>query len=61
MDEIIAHETFLLLCSIFVHSQVFAAHLQEVLDVLKQSLHTLQSFSLCFIMEVKSFNRFLLW
>jgi len=61
MVEIIAHETILVLYSIVVHSQVFAAPLQEVLDVLKQPLHTLQSFSLCFIMEAKRFNRFLLW
>jgi hypothetical protein len=61
MDEIIAHETILVLYSIVLHSQVFAAPLQEVLDVLKQSLQTLQSFSLCFIMEAESFNRFLFW
>jgi len=59
MVEIIAHETIPALYSI-VHSQVFAAPLQEVLDVLKQSLRTLQSLSLCFIMEAKSFNGFLL-
>jgi hypothetical protein len=61
MDEIIAHKTVLVFYSIVVHCQVFAVPLQEVLDVLKQSLRTLRSFSLCFIMEVKSFNRFLLW
>jgi hypothetical protein len=61
MYEIIVHETILVFYSIVVHSQVFAACLQEVLDIFTESLNTSLSFSLCFIMEAKSFNRFLLW
>lgn len=49
---------YTVLYSIVGRSQVFDVPLQEVWDVLKQSLHTLQSFSLCFIMEAKRFNRF---
>jgi hypothetical protein len=56
-DAIIALEIVLRILQ-YCCAGVWAASLQDILDLFKESLHTLQSFSSCLIIEVKSFKGF---